>query len=68
MDDALLVRRFQGFSDLFGDGESFVEGDRPLFDAISQRWPLNQFENQCLDALRLFQPVDASDVRMVEAG
>ena len=67
MNDPLLVRRFEGFGDLPGDGERFVDRDRPLRDAVRQRRPLDQFEDQRPDALSLFQPVDAPDVGMVSA-
>ena len=68
MDDPLLVRRFEGFGDLLGDGESFVDGDRPFRDAIRQGRPLDEFEHQRLRALGLFQPVDVPDVGMVQRG
>ena len=53
MNDALLMRRFEGFRDLLGEGEGFVDRDRPLLDAICQRRPLDQFEDQRPDALCL---------------
>ena len=68
MDDALLMGRFEGLSDLLGDRQGFIDGDRPLLDAIGQRRPLDEFEDQRLDALSLFKPVDAPDVRMVQRG
>ena len=68
MNHALLVRRFEGFGDLLGDGEGVVDGDWPLRDAIRQRRPLDQFEDQRLGALGLLQPVDVPDVGMVERG
>ena len=43
MDDTSFVRGFQGFGDLLGDGEGFVDGECPLRDALSQRRPLNEF-------------------------
>ena len=68
MDDALLMRRFEGFSDLLGDGERLVNRDRPLGDGIRQCWPLDQFEDQRPDAVSLLQPVDAPDVGVVQRG
>ena len=68
MDDALLVGRFEGFGDLLGDGEGFVDRDGPLLDAICQRRPLDQFEDQRSDAVSLLQPVDAADVWVVQRG
>ena len=37
-------------------------------DALRQGRPLDQFEDQGLDALGLFQPVDGADVGMVQRG
>ncbi len=68
MDDALLMCRFEGSGDLLGDGQGFVDGDRPLLDAIRQRRPFDQFEDQRLDTLSLLQPVDTADVRVVQRG
>ena len=68
MDDPLLVGRFEGFGDLLGDGQGFVDRDRPLRDAVRQRRPLDEFKDQRLDAVRLLQPVDAPDVGMVQRG
>ena len=34
MDDALLVRGFKSFRDLFRDRQRFVDRDRPAFDAL----------------------------------
>ena len=55
MDNALFMRRFQGFGDLLGNGESLIDGDRPLLDAIRQCRPLDQFEDQRPDALSLLR-------------
>ena len=58
----------KSFSDLFRDRECLVNLDRTLLDAIRQRRPLDQFEDQRPDALSLLQAVDAPDVRMVQRG
>ena len=68
MDDALLMGCFESLGDLLGDGASFVDGDRPLLDAVRQRRALDQFQNQRPDALSLLQPVDGADVGMVQRG
>ena len=68
MDDALLMGRFEGFGNLLGDGEGFVDGDRALLDAVRQGWPFDEFEHQRPDALSLLQPVDAPDVGVVQRG
>ena len=50
------MRRFEGLGDLLGDGESFVDGDRTLLDAIRQRRSFHKFQDQRPDALSLLQP------------
>ena len=62
MDRPGLVGGLQRLGDLLGDGESLVDRDRPLLDAISQRRSLDQFEDQRPDTLGFLQPVDAPDV------
>ena len=51
MNDALLVGRFEGFSDLLRNGQRLINGDRPLCGAIRQRRSFHQFEDQGLDAV-----------------
>ena len=68
VDDALLVGGFERLSNLLGDGQGFVKRDRPLLDAIRQRRPFDQFEDQRPNALGLRQPVDAPDVGVVQRG
>ena len=43
MDDPGLVRGFQRLGDLLGDGQGFVEGDRPPLDTVLQRRAFDQF-------------------------
>ena len=66
MDDPLLMRRFQGFRDLLGNGQRLINRDRPLLDPLCQRRSFNQFQDQRLLAFRFFQPVDVPDVGMVQ--
>ena len=44
MNDALLVRRFQGVCDLLGDGQRFINWNGPLLDPIGQRRTFDQRE------------------------
>ena len=37
-------------------------------DAVRQRRPLDQFHDEGLDALRLFEAMDLRDVRVVQGG
>ena len=46
MDDALLVRRFERLGDLPRDRQRLVERNRALRDAIGERRPLDQFQDE----------------------
>ena len=64
------MRGLQRLGNLLGDGQSFVEWDRPLFDAIGQRRAFDQLQDQRseLTVRSVFQPVEAPDVGMVQRG
>ena len=38
MDDALLMRRFQGFGDLLRNRQGLVDRNRTLRDAVGEGW------------------------------
>ena len=67
VDDALFVRGFQRLRDLLGDRQRLVHRNRSLGDAVSQRRPLDQLQDQRLRAV-LLQAVDACDAGVVQAG
>ena len=46
MDDALLVRRFEGGADLPADAHRLVERNRSLRDAIRERWSLDELQDE----------------------
>jgi hypothetical protein len=66
MDDALVVCAFQRVGDLLGDRQRLVEGDRTFGNAIGQRGPVHELEHERGHACRVFEPVDRSDMRMIE--
>jgi hypothetical protein len=68
MDDALLVRRFEGFCDLLRDGQRLVERDGAAPQPLRQVVALDKFHHEGLDALGVLQPVDGCNVRMIERG
>ena len=68
MDDAALVSRFEGVSDLRRDPQRLVERDRTLGDAVGQRRSLDQLQHECRRAVALLEPVDRRDVGMVQGG
>ncbi len=51
MDDAGFMGGFEGLGDLLGDGQGFVERDRPFGDPICERGPFDEFEDQRLLAI-----------------
>ena len=50
----------------FAMGKASSSRNRPLCDPIRERRPLDEFEHQRRDAVRIFEAVDAADVRMVQ--
>ena len=66
VDDPLLVRRFEGLGDLPRDRQRFVQRNGTFSDAVSQRRPFHQLHDQRDGAVRLFEPVNVGDVRMVQ--
>ena len=66
MNDPLLVRFLQRLGNLGGDFESFVQGNWATRDPVRQSLSGNQLENEVVRFIRLLQPIDRGDVRMVE--
>jgi hypothetical protein len=68
MHDALLVRRLEAFCDLTCQRQRIVNGDRPEGDPRGERGTGDEFQRQRLHVVRLHEPVNGGDVRMVERG
>ena len=66
MDDALLVRGFKRFRDLFRDRQRFVDRDRPARNALRQIVALDQFHHQRANTAGFFEAVNVRDIRMVQ--
>ena len=66
MNDALLVRGFQGLRNLLGDRQRLIDRNRSLRDAVRERRSLDQLHDERLHTVRLLQAVDVRDVRMVQ--
>ena len=66
MDDALLVRRFECLGDLLRDRQRVIKRDRPAGNSLGKIFPLHQLHHERPDAAALFEPVDVSDVGMVQ--
>ena len=68
MDDALLVRRLQRFSDLFRDQQCLAERDRSMRDPLRKILAVDELHHEGLDAVAVFQSVDCRNVRMIQGG
>ena len=68
MDDAPLVRRFEGLRDLRRDCERLVDRDRAGRDAAIQTLAVHEFEHEELLAVGFIETGDGADVRMIEGG
>ena len=66
MNDPLLVRRFERLGDLPGDGQDFLDGQRPVRDSFRERRSLDQLHDEGVHAVRLFEPVDRRNVGVVQ--
>ena len=68
MDDSVLVGRFEGFGDLFRDGQRLVERDGAARQPLCQILALDEFHHEGPDTVGLVQPVDGGDVRVIQGG
>ena len=66
MDDALLVRRFEGLCDLLRDRQRFVERDRPARDALREILTLDELHHERADAAGFFEAVNVRNRWMVQ--
>ncbi len=57
-----------GDIEMFCDGKHFLQRNRPLRNAIGQRWSFDKFQNECSDAVGFLESVDTRDVGMVQRG
>ena len=63
---AVLVRCFQRYSDLSGDRQRFIDGQRAELESVGDCLAVHQFEHERPVAVRFLEPVDRRDVRMIE--
>jgi len=73
VDDALLVRFLERFSDLACDGEGFLDRDCPALEPLGEVLPRDELHREevrrrAVGKRRVFEAVDVSDVRVVEGG
>ena len=65
MDDALFVRGFERFCNLLRDGKCFIEWHRAACDSIGERLTLDELHHERTRAVRFFETVDRSNIRMI---
>ena len=66
MDDPLLVRGDQRRSDLPRERRGVGPWNGTLGDLVREGWTIDQLQDERANAVRLFQAVDGSDVRVIE--
>ena len=66
MDDAALMRRFEGVRDLRRNRQRLVEGKRSVGDTLGERPAFDQLQYQRPHAVGFFETVDRADVRMIQ--
>ena len=66
VDDALLVRGFEGLGNLLGDGQGLVDGNRPLCDAVGERRRPRPAPSRARSCRRFLETVNLRDVRVVQ--
>src|SRR5262249_44713080 len=59
MDDAAVVRCFERIGNLAGDGERFLEWNRPAGDSLRKRFAIHELEYEKLRAAGFFEAMDA---------
>ena len=64
----LLVRRLERLGDLLRDWQGLVERNRSARDALRQILAFDELHDEGRHAVRLFEPEDLRNVRMIERG
>ena len=66
MDDPLLVRRLERAGDVPGERQGLLERDRSRRETVLERRPLDELEDERVNAVRLLEPEDRADRGVVE--
>ena len=66
MNDALFMRRFERFTNILCDFESFRHCDWATPDALCQRFTFDKFEDEVTQAVCFLQIVDGGDIGVIE--
>src|SRR5688500_1261324 len=68
MDDAVLVRCFESLRDLPCNRQGLIERDRSARDPIGERVALDELEDERVRLTAVLEPIDRTNVGMVEGG
>ena len=66
MHDPALVGGLERVGDLPRNPHRLGDRQRPTLQALGERQALDQFEDECVNARRLFEAVDCGDVRVIQ--
>jgi len=66
MNHPLLIRSIEGFRDLKGEFESFLDGNSTTFQTVRQRVAFDEFEDKEMCVSRFFEAVNSRNIRMIE--
>ena len=66
MHDALVVRDGERFGELLRNRQGFIEGDRPLRDAVGERGALDQLHHEKRGRVVLLERVNRGDAGVIE--
>ncbi len=68
MNDAFLVRGFEGLRDLQREGQRIRHRDGAPPERVRERGALDELQDEKADPARVLEPVDRRDVRVIESG
>ena len=66
MNDSFFVRGSEGFGNLPGNIQGFIERNTSALDLFAERFTFDKFEYQVLRAIDLFQFVNDRDIRVTQ--
>ena len=64
----MLVRRLQRLGDLLRDEQRLLDRDRTLRDAVGERGPFDELQDQHPRPVRVLEAVDGSDIGVTQRG
>ncbi len=68
VNNPVLVRRFQRLGDLLRDEQRLIDRDRTLCDAVGERGPFDELQDERPGRVGVFEAVDGADVGVIQGG